>query len=325
MSRLCLNSFWRSSSVWRDQQLRWTEENPRRETCRVQWNQCCYESCSLQTSSGAHLQVLTPLIELLTRKIPMLRIMRILDLPCGNAMLVGVGGSGKQSLARLASFICGYSVFQISVTSTYGIADFKENLLALYTKTGTKSLPITFLMTDNQIVNERFLVFINDLLSTGYIADLCTPVCTSNVLSIRYICLAVAGRQRELLQRCQKWGKGCRRHGHSWESLGLLHSKSPQISSRCPLLQSRKIRSLMDFDYFMLVAKSGGRPIQSQSQAVPSSCELHSVRLVPWLAAWGPSLCRWEVSHWYSWYWWTSTRENRVAYVFCPSGSHRRE
>ena len=134
----------------------------------------------------------------------MLRIMRILDLPCGNAMLVGVGGSGKQSLARLASFICGYSVFQISVTSTYGIADFKENLLALYTKTGTKSLPITFLMTDNQIVNERFLVFINDLLSTGYIADLCTPVCTSNVLSIRYICLAVAGRQRELLQRCQK-------------------------------------------------------------------------------------------------------------------------
>ena len=104
------------------------------------------------------------------------RIMRILDLPCGNAMLVGVGGSGKQSLARLASFICGYSVFQIAVTSTYGIADFKENLLALYSKAGTKGLPITFLMTDNQIVNERFLVYINDLLSTGYIADLCAPV-----------------------------------------------------------------------------------------------------------------------------------------------------
>ena len=44
-------------------------------------------------------------------------------------MLVGVGGSGKQSLARLASFICGYEVFQISVSSTYGVNDFKENLL----------------------------------------------------------------------------------------------------------------------------------------------------------------------------------------------------
>lgn len=104
------------------------------------------------------------------------RITRIIDLPCGSAMLVGVGGSGKQSLAKLASFICQYTVFQISVTSTYGISDFKENLLNLYMKTGTKSIPMTFLMTDNQIVNEQFLVYINDLLSTGYIADLCSPV-----------------------------------------------------------------------------------------------------------------------------------------------------
>ncbi|KAK9808985.1 hypothetical protein WJX72_007373 [[Myrmecia] bisecta] len=103
------------------------------------------------------------------------RITRIIALPRGNAMLVGVGGSGKQSLARLASFICGYEVFQISVSSSYGVNDFKENLLALYTKAGVKGTPITFLMTDNQIVNEKFLVYINDLLSTGYIADLCTP------------------------------------------------------------------------------------------------------------------------------------------------------
>lgn len=49
-------------------------------------------------------------------------------------MLVGVGGSGKQSLARLAAHISGYDVFQIAVSSTYGVADFKEALLALYTK-----------------------------------------------------------------------------------------------------------------------------------------------------------------------------------------------
>jgi dynein heavy chain len=30
-------------------------------------------------------------------------------------------------------------------------------------------------MTDNQIVKEVFLVYINDLLSTGYIADLFSP------------------------------------------------------------------------------------------------------------------------------------------------------
>jgi hypothetical protein len=94
----------------------------------------------------------------------------------GNAMLVGVGGSGKQSLARLAAYICGYEVFQISVSSTYGVADFKADLLSLYTKAGAKGIPVMFLMTDNQIVKEQFLVYINDLLATGYIADLFAPV-----------------------------------------------------------------------------------------------------------------------------------------------------
>ena len=103
------------------------------------------------------------------------RICRIVDLPRGNAMLVGVGGSGKQSLAKLSAFICQYEVFQISVTSSYSVADFKVDLLNLYTKTGVKSIPMMFLMTDGQIVNERFLVYINDLLSSGYIPDLMTP------------------------------------------------------------------------------------------------------------------------------------------------------
>eukprot|EP00227_Mantoniella_beaufortii_P011774 CAMPEP_0197579874 /NCGR_PEP_ID=MMETSP1326-20131121/3768_1 /TAXON_ID=1155430 /ORGANISM="Genus nov. species nov., Strain RCC2288" /LENGTH=4505 /DNA_ID=CAMNT_0043143449 /DNA_START=243 /DNA_END=13760 /DNA_ORIENTATION=+ len=103
------------------------------------------------------------------------RITRIIDLPRGNAMLVGVGGSGKQSLAKLATFICQYEVFQISVTSSYGIVEFKADLLNLYIKAGVKGIPVTFLMTDGQIVNERFLVYINDLLSSGFIPDLMTP------------------------------------------------------------------------------------------------------------------------------------------------------
>ena len=41
---------------------------------------------------------------------------------------------------------------------------------------GTKGQSVVLLMTDNQIVQEGFLVYINDLLSTGYIPDLCTPV-----------------------------------------------------------------------------------------------------------------------------------------------------
>lgn len=62
------------------------------------------------------------------------RIVRIVLNDGGHALLVGVGGSGKQSLSRLAAFICGYSVSQIVISSTYSINDLKEDLKTMYNK-----------------------------------------------------------------------------------------------------------------------------------------------------------------------------------------------
>lgn len=100
------------------------------------------------------------------------RINRILELPRGNALLVGVGGSGKQSLARLSAFISSLEPFQVQLTSAYGIADLKADLASLYLKAGLKNIGIMFLMTDSQVSNERFLVLINDMLASGQIPEL---------------------------------------------------------------------------------------------------------------------------------------------------------
>ncbi|KAI8492612.1 Dynein heavy chain 9, axonemal [Branchiostoma belcheri] len=100
------------------------------------------------------------------------RINRILESPRGNALLVGVGGSGKQSLSRLAAFISSLEVFQITLRKGYGIPDLKLDIGALYIKAGLKNIGTMFLMTDAQVPDERFLVLINDLLSTGEIAEL---------------------------------------------------------------------------------------------------------------------------------------------------------
>jgi len=100
------------------------------------------------------------------------RINRILELPRGNALLVGVGGSGKQSLARLSAFISSLEPFQIQLRSTYGIADLKADLATLYIKAGLKNIGIMFLMTDSQVADEKFLVLINDMLASGVIPEL---------------------------------------------------------------------------------------------------------------------------------------------------------
>ncbi|XP_015248307.1 PREDICTED: dynein heavy chain 9, axonemal [Cyprinodon variegatus] len=100
------------------------------------------------------------------------RINRILESPRGNALLVGVGGSGKQSLTRLAAFISNLEVFQITLRKNYGLTDLKTDLASLYIKAGVKNVGTVFLMTDGQVADEKFLVLVNDLLASGEIPDL---------------------------------------------------------------------------------------------------------------------------------------------------------
>ena len=100
------------------------------------------------------------------------RISRIIESSGGHALMVGVGGMGKQSLARLATFVNGYSTFQVVITARYGVNDLKADLQIMYRKAGLKGEGISFIFTDQQIADERFLVFMNDLLSSGNIPGL---------------------------------------------------------------------------------------------------------------------------------------------------------
>jgi hypothetical protein len=52
---------------------------------------------------------------------------------------VGVGGSGKQCLARLAAFISGCEVFQVTLTRSYDEAAFRDDLRKLYQMLGAEN------------------------------------------------------------------------------------------------------------------------------------------------------------------------------------------
>ncbi|CAF3110570.1 unnamed protein product [Rotaria sp. Silwood2] len=100
------------------------------------------------------------------------RIARIIRQDRGNALLVGVGGTGKQSLTRLASHICGYKCFQIELSRGYNYDSFHEDLKKLYEQTGPNNQNTVFLFTDNQIVVEEFLEDINNILNSGEVPNL---------------------------------------------------------------------------------------------------------------------------------------------------------
>ena len=99
------------------------------------------------------------------------RINRLLEMPRGSALLVGVGGSGKQSLTRLAAYISRSRCFQIVLTKTYNMAALDEDIRGLY-RTAGRAQSTTFLFTDSEIKDEMFLEKINTVLMTGNVPGL---------------------------------------------------------------------------------------------------------------------------------------------------------
>ncbi|XP_059138610.1 dynein axonemal heavy chain 10-like [Physella acuta] len=134
------------------------------EACKALFNEILEDYNAVQDSM--RLVLFDDALEHLTR------IHRVLRMDRGNSLLVGVGGSGKQSLCHLASHAARCEVFQIKLSRGYNESTFREDLKTLYQKLGMENKQVVFLFTDQQVAEEGFLELINNMLTTGMVPAL---------------------------------------------------------------------------------------------------------------------------------------------------------
>nr|KAJ3422321.1 Dynein heavy chain 7, axonemal [Polyrhizophydium stewartii] len=110
------------------------------------------------------------------------KICRILKLPGGNALLVGVGGSGRQSLTRLSAFIAQYEIFQIEISKSYSRVEWRDDLKKMLLMSGVENLKTVFLFPDTQIKEESFIEDVNNILNAGDVPNLFAPDERQNII-----------------------------------------------------------------------------------------------------------------------------------------------
>merc|ERR1740138_664037 len=123
------------------------------------------------------------------------RAARVVRQPRGNALLVGVSGVGRKSIARMAAHMAEYACSSIEITRNYGTNEFREDIKGMMMeiiKNSGKGL--MFLFSDTQIVKESFLEDINNVLNTGEVPNLFLPDEAEQVINMTRPLAKAAGK-----------------------------------------------------------------------------------------------------------------------------------
>ncbi|PNI80083.1 LOW QUALITY PROTEIN: DNAH12 isoform 4 [Pan troglodytes] len=113
------------------------------------------------------------------------RICRVLKQSGGNALLVGLGGSGRQSLTRLATSMAKMHIFQPEISKSYGMNEWREDMKSFI------AVPVTNRIVDNKSkILEKRLRYLNDHFTYNLYCNICRSLFEKDKLLFSFLLCA---------------------------------------------------------------------------------------------------------------------------------------
>lgn len=100
------------------------------------------------------------------------RICRIISMPGGNGLIIGIIDSGRRSLIRLASIICKQQLFSLNIEQKYSIKAWREDIKSALKSAGGMGKQTCLFLSENQLKHDSFFIDIEYLLNLGDIPNL---------------------------------------------------------------------------------------------------------------------------------------------------------
>lgn len=102
-----------------------------------------------------------------------IRLSRVIN-TTGHILLIGPGGSGRQSLTRLAAYLTKSTMFTIRKTLNvpYTSLDFKSDLAQAFEVAGCGEKKVVFMATVEDLPDDKSWVYLQEWCSTDYISNL---------------------------------------------------------------------------------------------------------------------------------------------------------
>lgn len=156
----------------------------------------------------------------------------------GSAVLIGLGGSGKQSLSTLAAYIAGCDLVQIRAGSDYGITSWHEDLKHVMRLAGEQNKSTVLMLPESAIKDDLFMEEVCKVMLAGDIPGLfASEEATEIAESVRPAAKRKRGElsRKELLSFFQK---RCKKNMHVIFSLNHVGHNFRHYVRAFPLLST---------------------------------------------------------------------------------------